>query len=116
MTKTPRTMPIATYPRTIRVPTQAEARTKLTDKNVVIVESKAGPKCLLMKCPCGCVETLVVNLMASVGRAWQARVDRKGQLSLWPSVVRQSGCRSHFMLSHGQAYLIRGWHSALVGE
>jgi hypothetical protein len=50
-----------------------------------------------MKCPDGCGEVLTVNLDRRVGKAWRFYM-RKDGISLYPSVWRSTGCRSHFVV------------------
>lgn len=52
---------------------------------------------LLLRCPDGCGQTLLVNLDPRAGKAWRLRIDRGG-LTLYPSVWREGGCGSHFVL------------------
>jgi hypothetical protein len=49
-----------------------------------------------MACPDGCGETLAVNLDPRMAKAW--RLDLRGGVTLYPSVWRDSGCKSHFIL------------------
>lgn len=60
-----------------------------------------GPiRSLVMACPDGCGETLVVNLDPRAGKAW--RIDRRGEgVTLYPSVWRDGGCDSHFVVWRG---------------
>lgn len=55
------------------------------------------PRSLLIKCPDGCGDTLVINLDPRSGKAWSLDA-RQGSLTLDPSVWREDGCRSHFIL------------------
>ncbi|SEH87286.1 DUF6527 family protein [Tardiphaga sp. OK245] len=52
---------------------------------------------LVMKCPDGCGETLVINLDPRAGKAWKID-DRGGATTLFPSVWRENGCESHFIV------------------
>lgn len=58
---------------------------------------RGRPRSLLFACPDGCGETLVINLDPRAGKAWLLDM-RRGQVSLYPSVWREDGCRSHFIL------------------
>ena len=58
---------------------------------------RGRPRSLVMKCPDGCGDTLVVNLDPRAGKAWSIDV-RKETLSLYPSVWREDGCESHFIV------------------
>jgi hypothetical protein len=54
---------------------------------------------LVFACPDGCGTTLTINLDDRAGPAWRLYSDEKG-LSLYPSVWRDNGCESHFILWH----------------
>lgn len=58
---------------------------------------RGRPRSLLMACPDGCGDTLVINLDHRADKAWLLD-ERCGKLSLYPSVWREDGCRSHFIL------------------
>jgi hypothetical protein len=58
---------------------------------------RGRPRSLLMACPDGCGDTLVINLDDRAGKAWLLD-ERRGKLSLFPSVWPEDGCRSHFIL------------------
>jgi hypothetical protein len=54
-----------------------------------------------MLCPCGCGERIELNLLPQVRPRWSAEEHEDCTVTLTPSVWRQSGCRSHFILRHG---------------
>ena len=54
-----------------------------------------------MLCPCGCEETIQLNLLEQVRPRWRVLEAELGP-SLEPSVWRRQGCRSHFFLRSGQ--------------
>ena len=56
----------------------------------------------VLRCPCGCGETLVMSLLADARPRWRVLVDDDGAPSLSPSVHRVVGCRSHFFLRSGR--------------
>lgn len=77
---------------------QADARRlvrKKTDRLVII--DRNGPRSVLFQCPCGCGDTLVINVDRALKRSWRLRHNHRG-VSLMPSVWRTTGCRSHFVL------------------
>lgn len=61
-----------------------------------------------MICPCGCGVTLQMNLMPHSRPRWDVIKHKDGSVTLNPSVLRLTGCRSHFFLRRGQ---INWWHS-----
>ena len=68
----------------------------LTPGDLVLVE-RGHPRLLVMACPCGCGSDVVVNLDPRSGPAWRMYRTAEG-FSLYPSVIRNSGCRSHFVI------------------
>jgi uncharacterized protein DUF6527 len=62
-----------------------------------VLVNRGRPRSLMIACPDGCGETLVVNLDVRAGPAW--RLYRNGPaVSLSPSVWREGGCESHFIV------------------
>lgn len=55
-----------------------------------------------MLCPCGCNEAIQLNLLPQVRPRWAVEEHVDGTLTLTPSVWRQKGCRSHFVLRGGR--------------
>lgn len=55
-----------------------------------------------MLCPCGCNADIQLNLLQQVRPRWTADIASDGAVTLTPSVWRQSGCRSHFILRNGR--------------
>ncbi|MFA5833943.1 MAG: DUF6527 family protein [Bacteroidota bacterium] len=64
--------------------------------DVVIVE-RGSLRSLVCMCPCGCAEQITINLDIRTGKAWKMYRKVKG-MSLYPSVWRDSGCKSHFII------------------
>lgn len=91
----------------VRVATQEEAAQALKRPGaMILVQPSSIPKWLQFRCPCGCQETVALNLMAHVTPRWRTRFDRSGRVSVWPSIRRQSGCRSHFFVTLNEARMI----------
>jgi hypothetical protein len=55
-----------------------------------------------MICPCGCGEVIELNLLKQARPCWSAQEHSDGTITLAPSVWRQKGCRSHFLLRQGR--------------
>ncbi|MCC5051269.1 hypothetical protein LLE70_07200 [Xanthomonas campestris pv. aberrans] len=62
----------------------------------VLVE-RGVPRSLVMRCPDGCGEIITVNLDPRASKAWRFYRHRN-QVSLFPSVWRDTGCGSHFIV------------------
>lgn len=55
-----------------------------------------------MQCPCGCKETIELMLLKEAKPRWQLTINKEGQPSLRPSILRRTGCRSHFWIRAGR--------------
>lgn len=71
--------------------------------DAVIVE-RVVPRLLLLACPDGCGDELAVNLDSRVGPAWRL-YRRDSGLTIYPSVWRDTGCGSHFIIWKDEIYL-----------
>jgi hypothetical protein len=77
---------------------QAEAvRLALQPGDVALVE-RGVPRALVMRCPDGCGDVLTINLDIRSGKAWRLYRNLSGELTLYPSVWRDTGCEAHFIL------------------
>jgi hypothetical protein len=88
------------------VETQSEAVKHAVEGGIGLVMAGRRPKTAVFRCPSGCGEVLRINLMPQMGRAWRARIDKDGRLTLTPSVDLASGCRAHFILAANTAQVI----------
>lgn len=77
---------------------QAEAKVELPGDASMVVRGR--PRSIVMSCPDGYGETLVINIDVRAGKAWRYDM-RGGGLTLFPSVWREGGCRSHFIVWRG---------------
>lgn len=69
----------------------------LKEPGDVVLVHRGVLRTMLISCPDGCGETVVVNLDSRSGKAWQ--LDRRGgKLTLYPSVWLEGGCKSHFIV------------------
>ncbi|MGH8752089.1 MAG: DUF6527 family protein [Burkholderiales bacterium] len=103
-----RRIPSATsFARVVEVATQAEADIALREPKVIaVVENPSLRKWVKFFCPCGCREVIALNLMRHIHPCWRIRFDRRGRISVWPSVWRLNGCRSHFFLTANEVRFI----------
>lgn len=49
-----------------------------------------------MLCPCSCGDILNLSLMPDSRSHWILRYHRNKTVTLWPSIARSVGCKSHF--------------------
>lgn len=55
-----------------------------------------------MLCPCGCQDTIELNLLQQVSPRWRVKEHWDGSVTISPSVWRKLGCRSHFIMRRGR--------------
>jgi hypothetical protein len=89
------------------VPHRHEADVLLRCPGSVVLVNRVLPRSLVMACPDGCGETLTINLDDRAGPAWRF-YRGNGGITLFPSVWRESGCRSHFILWRSKLYWCDG--------
>jgi len=77
--------------------------------DVVLVE-RGKPRLLVVRCPCGCGDDLLINLDDRAGSAWRCYLNRRG-LTIYPSYWRDTGCGSHFIVWDNHIYWCSGWES-----
>lgn len=68
-----------------------------------LVVERGWPLLLVMRCPCGCGDDLLINLDKRAGPAWRFYQRQSGS-TLYPSYWRTSACRSHFILWNDKIY------------
>jgi hypothetical protein len=82
------------------VENQDEAITATHDRAILaLIADGSKLKWLVFHCPCGCGDLLRISLSRAIRPAWRIRLGRNGEISLYPSIDRSSGCRSHFILT-----------------
>jgi len=74
----------------------------MSDKKLFIVGGKGYSKWAYMKCPCGCKEILTLSLMKKHNPSWTIKVDKLNRATLYPSIWKEDGCRSHFWIRKGK--------------
>jgi len=82
--------------------TEVSAIVRAAGDAAVVVRGR--PRLFVLGCPCGCGEVLPINLDPRAGPAWRLYRGRGGA-SLYPSVSRDSGCESHFIIWHDEISL-----------
>jgi NTP pyrophosphatase (non-canonical NTP hydrolase) len=89
-----------------RVESHVNAETLLHNPGDAILVERGRPRLFVILCPCGCGDEIVVNLDLRSGPAWLLYQNRKG-LTLYPSIWREGGCKSHFIIWNERIYWCR---------
>lgn len=79
----------------------SEGRKVVAQPGDAVIVARDKPRNLIIKCPCGCNDDIIVNLDPRAGSAWRIYTKRRG-LSVYPSIWRESGCQSHFIISQNK--------------
>lgn len=80
-----------------RVGSRANASAHLKQPGDAVIVDRQGLRWLVLSCPCGCGAELPVNLDRRAGPAWRLYETPKGT-SVYPSVWRDTDCKSHFII------------------
>jgi hypothetical protein len=88
-----------------KVNSRASARDYLKDPGDAVIVDRQGPRWLVLSCPCGCGDEVPVNLDRRAGPAWRIYKSPKGT-SVYPSVWRDTDCKSHFIIWRNNIYVI----------
>jgi hypothetical protein len=72
------------------------------EEDVVYLVGETSPWSASMRCPCGCKETIALSLVKDDRPSWKASLSKEGRITLYPSVWRTKGCKSHFILRDGR--------------
>lgn len=88
--------------RRIKIAFIDQEPTSLNPRRLYVASTAQGPSFGYMLCPCGCGETLHLRFLPNRRPRWDLKIEYDGAVTLKPSVWRQVGCRSHFILHDGK--------------
>lgn len=86
----------------VRVRFTNELPERLRKHTLYVTSGAHGPAFGFLKCPCGCGQTLHLRFFGARHPRWELQTDARRMATLTPSVWRQTGCHSHFILRHGK--------------
>lgn len=98
-----RPLPPITYPET-HVVRQPPPNRRVPPGVVSVVASRKLAKWAIFLCPCGCRSVITLPLATTKPLHWTHKKSRGGRPSLRPSVWRDVGCLSHFILEDGRIF------------
>ena len=90
------------------VESRAQVGSQLNDPGDSILILRHHPRWLLLKCPCGCDDVIPINIDQRAGKSWRLYRGKDKRISLFPSVWRDTGCLSHFIIRNGQIDMLSG--------
>ena len=77
---------------------RAGASDLLHEPGDAVLITRGEPRWLLLRCPSGCGEDIPINLDERAGKAWRLYRGPKAEVTLFPSVWRDTGCECHFVI------------------
>jgi hypothetical protein len=83
----------------------SEASAHLESPGDAVLIERGRPRLLVISCPCGCGELFPINLDPRAGPAWRLYCEPHSGVSLYPSVWRENGCESHYVIWRNRIYL-----------
>jgi hypothetical protein len=75
----------------------SEAVAQLKAPGDAVIVTRGVPRSIVMQCPDGCGEVITLNVDRRSGPAWRF-FERRAQLTIYPSIWRDSGCGAHFIV------------------
>jgi hypothetical protein len=81
-----------------------EANRLLTEPGAAVLVFRGVARSITIVCPDGCGEQLTINLDPRTGPAWRFFNEPGARVSLYPSVWRDTGCKSHFIVWNSRVY------------
>lgn len=75
-----------------------EFPSRFSDGVIYIERTLVSAHTIAFKCPCGCNDVIYLNLLKDASPRWSYRRNWLGQISVNPSILRLTGCKSHFFV------------------
>jgi hypothetical protein len=92
------------------VASSVEAPAALASRDDFVIVERGIPRLAVFQCPCGCGDVVTLNLDSRAGKAW--RLSRRNRtVTLRPSVWRDTGCQSHFVVWGNRVLFARAYRS-----
>jgi hypothetical protein len=79
----------------------------LTEAGDFVIVKRGVPRLMILLCPCGCGDDLLINLDKRAGPAWRYYI-KSQRHSLFPSYWRDTECQSHFVVWGDHVYWFSG--------
>ncbi len=74
----------------------------IKSKQILIIKDGVEPELLVLKCPCGCNQDIMLNLLKDTKPKWDFDFTSNAEINIYPSIWRNIGCKSHFFIKNGK--------------
>jgi len=85
------------------IQSQGTAKGLVKEAGDFVIVKRIVLRSIVMKCPCGCGDDLVINLDPRVDKTWQLYSKNK-KFTIYPSIWRDNRCESHFIIWNSKIY------------
>jgi hypothetical protein len=75
---------------------------KIPKNKILVIAEGRNPDTLAFLCPCGCKSVILLNLLEDAKPRWSFQLSKKGNISIFPSIWRHVGCKSHFVICNSK--------------
>jgi hypothetical protein len=79
-----------------------DTATVILERTIFILKEDIVADSIAFKCPCGCKEDIYLNLLPDADPCWTWSGLSARKISIYPSVWRRVGCKSHFFIRDGK--------------
>lgn len=93
-----------------KVERRDNAGANLVSSGDYVIVERGQARLIVMRCPCGCGDDLLINVDKRVGPAWRFYRNQYG-MTLYPSYWRDTACESHFIVWNNNIYWCHGWET-----
>lgn len=69
-----------------------------SERVIYIVGEPGNAWLIAFRCPCGCKSNVHLNLLKDAEPKWSYKINKKRRITIYPSVWRIRGCKSHFFI------------------
>ncbi len=76
----------------------------IKNRNIYLAQEDGENWAVAFRCPCGCGDRLELQLVPELSPNWRLTIEGKKYPTLYPSVWRKNGCKSHFWVKCGHIH------------
>lgn len=76
--------------------------TVMPKRDIILLKDDGENWSVGFRCPCGCGDVIELLLLPNFNPRWDIVIDNSGYPTLFPSVWKINGCRSHFWVREGK--------------
>lgn len=79
----------------------------LENRIIYLIGEVNRPWSASFNCPCGCEEVISLSLISTDRPRWRITHNKDERITLYPSVNKIKGCKSHFFIKNGKVIWVK---------